>query len=60
MSLNYWSERRRRGITSITFWRNNREKGMLAKKSHDIFCPVGTVSIKSQERSQECRRKFLP
>jgi len=56
----FWFEGRRRGIMSITFWGNNRKKGMLSMKIDDIFCPVGEVTIKSQERSQEGRRKFLP
>jgi len=60
MSLNYWSEGRRGGITDITFWENNRKKGLLSKKTEDIFCPVGAVTIESQEMSQECRKKFLP
>ena len=50
MSLNYWSKGRREGITNITFRGNNRKKGLLSKKTNDIFCPVGAVTIESQER----------
>jgi len=43
MSLSYRSERRKARTTNFSFLGNKRKKGMLSKKTHNIFCPVGAT-----------------